>query len=197
LFIQELNLKGGVIMASKKDSVICRSGIVRSEDGKDKLYELVYWNAVQRCDSDNCGCIDLCSNPEDGKPCKIISSYMGNVYDLMVRTYKGVITEDVAYRIGMHLVPLYKILCRLKMQEFIETSVVWRNDKGDRKVNPIFEEMRKTISSIESIWKNLGYIVGEGKTKKDKFVGAFNQRNYYDIIESGGMPMLSQLNTPD
>ena len=71
------------------------------------------------------------------------------------------------------------------------------NDKGDRKVNPIFDEIRKTIGLIEKTWTNLGYIVSEGKPKKDKFVGAFNQRNYYDIIESGGMPMLSQLNTEE
>jgi hypothetical protein len=48
------------------------------------------------------------------------------------------------------------------------------------------------------MWMNLGYITTEqGKGKKDQFLGAFNQRNYYDIIENGGMPMLSSLNTPD
>jgi len=183
-------------MASKKDSIICRNGIVKSDDGKDKLYELVYWNAVQKCDSNMCGCVDLCSDPQDGKPCTVLSSYMGNVYQTMLRTYKGVMTEDTAYRIGMHLVPLYKILCRLKMQEFTEIEVMVMNSKGDRKVNPIFEEIRKTILAIEKMWMNLGYIVSEGTSKKDKFVGAFNQRNYYDIIENGGMPMLSQLNEP-
>jgi hypothetical protein len=61
-------------------------------------------------------------------------------------------------------------------------------------VNPIFGEIRKTILAIEKVWAHLGYIVSENQKKKDKFVGAFNQRNYYDIIESGGMPMLSQLN---
>ena len=182
-------------MASK-NSIVCRNGIVKSPDGKDKLYELVYWNAVQRCDSDMCGCIDLCANPKDGEPCSVLSSYMGNVYETMIRTYKGVLTEDSAYRIGMHLVPLYKILCRLKMQEFQEIGVMVTNSKGDRKVNPIFEEIRKTILAIEKMWMNLGYIVTEGSGKKDKFVGAFNQRNYYDIIENGGMPMLSQLNEP-
>jgi hypothetical protein len=185
-------------MATKKNALICRDGIVKSEDGKDKLYELVYWNAVQRCDTERCGCVDLCSNPVDGEPCSVLSSYMGNVYQTMIRTYKGTITEDSAYRIGMHLVPLYKILCRLKMQEFEEISVMVTNSKGDRKVNPIFEEIRKTILAIEKMWMNLGYITTEqGKGKKDQFLGAFNQRNYYDIIENGGMPMLSSLNTPD
>jgi len=180
-----------------KNSLICRNGIVKSENGKDKLYELVYWNAVQRCDSSMCGCVDLCSNPCDGSPCSVLSSYMGNVYETMIRTYKGVMTEDSAYRIGMHLVPLYKILCRLKMQEFQEIGVMVTNSKGERKVNPIFEEIRKTILAIEKMWMNLGYIVGEGGKKKDKFVGAFNQRDYYSIIENGGLPMLSQLNTAD
>jgi hypothetical protein len=179
---------------AKKNSIICRTGTVTSDDGKDKLYELVYWNAVQRCNGLECPCLDLCSKPDVDKPCSVVSSYMGNVYDIMIRTYKGNMTEDTAYRIGMHLVPLYKILCRLKMQEFAETSVMFVSPKGDMKVNPIFEEIRKTILAIEKIWANLGYIVSDGNRKKDKFVGAFNQRNYYDIIESGGMPMLSEQN---
>ena len=177
---------------AKKDSIICRTGSVTSTDGKDKLYELVYWNAVQRCVGLECPCLDLCAKPDVSKPCSVVSSYMGNVYDIMIRTYKGNMTEDTAYRIGMHLVPLYKILCRLKMQEFAETSVMFTSAKGDVKVNPIFDEIRKTITAIEKVWQNLGYIVGEGHGKKDKFVGAFNQRNYYDIIESGGLPMLSE-----
>jgi hypothetical protein len=181
----------------KKYSVVCRDGIVKSDDAKDKLYELVYWNAVQKCDSSICGCIDLCSNPCPGNPCSVLSSYMSNVYETMIRTYKGVMTEDSAYRIGMHLVPLYKILCRLKMQEFTEIEVMVTNSKGERKVNPIFEEIRKTILAIEKMWMNLGYLVSDGSAKKDKFVGAFNQRNYYDIIESGGMPMLKDMNTPE
>ena len=181
---------------AKRNSIICRNGIVTSENGKDKLYELVYWNAVQRCNGIECPCLDLCSSPNVDKPCSILSAYMGNVYDVMIRTYKGTMTEDVAYRIGMHLVPLYKILCRLKMQEFSETEIMFTSEKGTRHVNPIFEEIRKTILAIEKTWQNLGYIVNERTSKKDKFVGAFNQRNYYDIIESGGMPMLSEQNTP-
>ena len=183
-------------MASKKSSMICRNGIVKSENGEDKLYDLVYWNAVQPCHVITCGCRDLCANPVDGEPCSVLSSYMSTVYQTMIRTYKGSLTEDVAHRIGMHLVPLYKILCRLKMQEFEELEVMVTNSKGDRKVNPIFEEIRKTILAIEKMWMNLGYIVGEGKGKKDKFVGAFNQRNYYEVIESGGLPMLSEMNEP-
>lgn len=181
-------------MASKKNSVIAHNGVMSSKDGKEKLYELVYWNAVQRCDPDTCGCVELCANPNMEKPCSIIGSYMHNVYEVMIRTYRGEMTEDAAYRIGMHLVPLYKILCRLKMQEFMETSVMFMG-KDSRKVNPIFEEIRKTILAIEKVWQNLGYIVSDRK-QKDKFVGNFNERNYYEVIESGGMPMLSQMNTP-
>ena len=167
-----------------------KNAIIAKVPVKDKLYELVYWNAVQQCSPDNCSCIDLCSNPDRTKPCSVLSSYMSNVYEMMIRTYKGNLTEDTAYRIGMHLVPLYKILCRLKMQEFEETFVMVTNSKGDRKVNPIFEEIRKTILAIEKVWQNLGYIVSEGNQKKDRFVGAFSQRNYYEVIESGGLPML-------
>lgn len=178
-----------------RNAVIRKTGAVTTKDGKEKLYELVYWNAVQRCDPETCGCVELCSNPNLEKPCSIISGYMNNVYEVMIRTYRGEMTEDTAYRIGMHLVPLYKILCRLKMQEFSETSIMFLSKSG-RKVNPIFEEIRKTVLAIEKVWQNLGYIVSDRK-QKDKFVGNFNERSYYEVIESGGLPMLSQMNNPD
>lgn len=176
------------------------SGLVKKKgsiaNGKDKLYELVYWNAVQKCDPSHCGCVELCGNENIGKPCSVISSYMGNVFDIMIKTFPGDISEDVIYRIGMHLVPLYKILCRLKMQEFSETEVMIRGKLG-RSINPIFEEIRKTITCIEKTWQNLGYIVQDGRKKKDRFVGHFNDRNYYDVIENGGMPMLADMHTND
>jgi hypothetical protein len=181
----------------KKKQLLNKVGsiAIKEKDGKEKLYELVYWNAVQRCNPDSCGCIELCGNIDSGKPCHILSSYMGGVFDLMIRTFPGNISEDVVYRIGMHLVPLYKILCRLKMQEYSEDSVFLQGKMG-RSINPIFEEIRKTIKQIEDTWKNLGYIVTEGrKLKKDRFAGYFNERSYYDVIENGGMPMLEEMNS--
>ena len=177
-----------------KKGLINKTGQIK--DSKDKLYDLVYWNAVQKCDPSSCGCTELCSSSIAGKPCSVLSSYMGSVFDLMIRTFPGDISEDVIFRIGMHLVPLYKILCRLKMQEFNETEVMVRGKMG-RSINPIFEEIRKTIVSIEKTWQNLGFIVQDGRKRKDRFVGHFNDRNYYDVIESGGMKMLEDMNVND
>jgi len=174
-----------------KTGLICKTGQIK--DSKDKLYDLVYWNAVQKCDPSACGCTELCSTPSLGQPCSVVSSYMGSVFDLMVRTFPGEIGEDVIFRIGMHLVPLYKILCRLKMQEFTESEVMVRSKLG-RSINPIFEEIRKTIAVIEKTWQNLGFIVQDGRKKKDRFVGHFNDRNYYDVVESGGMNFLESMN---
>ena len=180
-----INNKGKGIIPSKPSS----------SNTQEKLYDLVYWNAVQKCDPDNCGCVELCSKVDIGKPCSVLSSYMGGVFDMMIRTFPGEISEDVIYRIGMHLVPLYKILCRLKMQEFSETQVVISNGKLGRHINPIFEEIRKTIVVIEKTWQNLGYIVKDERKKRNRFVGNFNDRNYYDVIENGGMPMLDEMHT--
>jgi hypothetical protein len=174
--------------------IIRKSGKIKKKDkdGKDVLYDLVYWNAVQKCNPESCGCQELCSGQDIGKPCKVLSSYMGGVFDVMINAFPGEFSEDIVYRIGMHLVPLYKILCRLKMQEFSEQEVFVSSRLG-RNINPIFEEIRKTIMAIEGVWKNLGYIVGNGQVRKNRFIGHFNERNYYEVIEAGGVPMLDQM----
>lgn len=181
-----------------KNGIVKKSGQINRKDktGKDKLYDLIYWNAIQKCNPESCGCQELCSGFDRDKPCTVLSSYMGNVFDVMIGAFPGEITEDIVYRIGMHLVPLYKILCRLKMQEFSEQDVFISSKLG-RHINPIFEEIRKTILAIEGIWKNLGYIVGNGGMRKNRFIGHFNERNYYEVIESGGIPMLDQMHCAD
>lgn len=174
----------------KQNQIIACAG----KTGKDTLYELVYWNAVQRCNPDTCTCTELCTHPDQSKPCSVMSGYMSNVFNLMIRNFPSNLTEDVAYRIGMHLVPLYKILCRLKMQEFAEVDTIVPTAHGP-KVNPIFEEIRKTIRQIEDTWKNLGFVVAEKKMRAGKGVHAFNGRDYYDVIENGGLPMKKNMDS--
>jgi len=168
--------------------IICSGAI-------DSLREMIYWNAVGGCYPDSCGCAEICpssSSLEKPEKCVVISGYIQSVFNMMVRTFPAKITEDNAFRIGMHLIPLYKILCRLKMQEYKETEVMLHSISGGCRINPIFKEIRDTISSIEKVWINLGFIIKDGNSssrKPAKDVAFFNGKSYYEVIEAGEMPM--------
>ena len=178
-------------------SIIGKAELVVKGDGVDTLREMIYWNAVGGCYPDSCGCASICpaftvfSEDLEKKPtkCLVISGYMDSVFNMMVKTFPQQITEDVAFRIGMHLIPLYKMLCRLKMQEFRETEVMLVSISGGSRINPIFKEIRDTIQSVERVWKNLGFIVDEKKLKRGEDIAYLNGKSYYEVIESGSMPM--------
>ena len=165
--------------------IICSGAI-------DNLREMIYWNAIGGCFPGSCGCSDICPSFIRGEvpdKCTVVSGYIESVFKMMVRVFPQQITEDVSFRIGMHLIPLYKMLCRLKMQEFRETEVMLVSISGGSRINPIFKEIRDTIQSVERVWKNLGFIVDEKKLKRGEDVAYLNGKSYYEVIESGSMPM--------
>lgn len=172
--------------------------------GLKELKDMIYWNSVNICVP--CGCMELCpaylSGDKDyfrdgefvgGKKCVVIAGYMNSVFDMMVRSFPNRITSDMAFRIGMHLVPLYKILCRLKMQEYTEREVMLHSLSGGVRVNPIFREIRDTVASIEKVWANLGFFLRDDGSRVKKIhndsAEMLNGRSYYEVIESGGISM--------
>ena len=56
----------------------------------------------------------------------------------------------------MHLMPLYKTLCKLKMEELAVTQPVFATIRGDRKADPVYREIRETMKIIMACWKDLG-----------------------------------------
>ena len=168
--------------------IICSGAI-------DNLREMIYWNAIGGCFPGSCGCSDICPSfikGETPEKCTVVSGYIESVFKMMVRVFPQQITEDVSFRIGMHLIPLYKTLCRLKMQEYKETEVMLHSISGGCRINPIFKEIRDTVAAIERVWINLGFIIKESNFNKKKDgsnATFFNGKSYYEVIEAGEMPM--------
>jgi hypothetical protein len=147
--------------------------------GKTKLDagKIMYtWDAVRDCDGDSCPAYIRCPHPKESY-CKMQVLYLESVLSLILSNY--VCSEPELYRIGMHLIPLYKILCRLKIEELGITTLIYETDKGNFSSNPILKEIRETIKSIDSAWKELGL---RGSVKAPVIGLETRKKNYYDDI---------------
>jgi len=184
MFIQKRGvMKRNAIIGHRKLGTISKSG-------ETIIREMIYWNAINACDPEHCGCSSICDyflSGEKPEKCEVIFAYMSSVLDMIIRNYPSPMTEDIAYRIGMHLIPLYKILCRLKMAEFSTIDVVGVSVTGTAKVTPLFKEIRNTIQLIEKTWHTIGFDVSIPNAKRRPLeqVGFFNGKSYYEVIEGG------------
>lgn len=148
----------------------------KTDDGAVSLYS---WDAVAECEVENCPAYLNCPYQKEGK-CHAQVQYLKAVTSIVFNNFDE-ITEPQLYRVGMHLVPLYKTLCRMKLEEIGTTSVAYTDSKGNRKVNPIFREIRETIKVIELTWKSIGLdrIMAESMPT-DPFDEKEEEGNYYE-----------------
>jgi hypothetical protein len=123
---------------------------------------LVAWAAIENCMPTLCHIEHLCSYQKtDGRKmrkCGLQKNYIQNVSSMIHRCFHKELgaSESLLFRVGMHLMPLYKTLCKLKMEELSVHSPVTTTLRGDRKVDPVYKEIRETIKIVMMCWKDLG-----------------------------------------
>jgi hypothetical protein len=124
------------------------------EPGSDEI-QLYQWDAVGECLNMNCNIVHLCNYDKNGK-CKAELKYLGSVNHMIFKNFSEVLDEPTLFRVGRHLMPLYKHLCKMKMYELQVTDVIWEDENGKLKAEPIYKEIRDTIKAIEAVWKSTG-----------------------------------------
>jgi len=154
----------------------------KTEDGEVSLYS---WDVVSECIREDCPAFLNCPYQKEGR-CHAQVQYLKSVVAIVFANYDE-ITEPQLYRVGMHLVPLYKTLCRLKLEEIGTTSVAYTDSKGNRKINPIFKEIRETIKVIELAWKTIGLDRIMEESTPDPF-GDEKEGNYYEEMAGENVP---------
>ncbi len=105
--------------------------------------------------------------------CGIMRGYLTTITQVIFRNYMEDLTEAQLYRIGMGLIPMYRQLCRLQIEELGLHSMLYTNDKGDPKIHPLNNAIREQIIAIERLWQTIGL------NKLDE-VEAAKIRNAYD-----------------
>lgn len=113
------------------------------------------WDAVHECSGDRCSIFDKCGYIKTGK-CAVQVKYLETFFSSVLNTYTH-LDDTVLYKMGMHLVPLYSQLCRLKIEEMSVTEIININEKGTRMINPIFKEIRETLKVIHLMWRDLDF----------------------------------------
>lgn len=129
--------------------------LYRGRAGEDDEKRLFQWDAISKCDGELCIIAEQCEYVKKGN-CTLEMRYMKAISSVIMRNYGEHLDEPTLYRIGIHLVPLYKILIRLKMEELAAERLILLDAKDKAFAHPVLREIRDTIRLIEDVWKKLG-----------------------------------------
>lgn len=135
---------------------------------KTDNYTALIWNQRKFCDVDFCPIASKCSHVDicNGDICVPQSSYLKSIYSAALDMLGVGFTTREATRLGLHILPLYAIFFDLKIA-VAELKTVWSYTAGgEKKVNPIYREIREHVKALDSMWVRLGYkeLVGHGSS---------------------------------
>ena len=105
------------------------------------------WDYVRNCIGEKCSISHMCDYPRDCK-CGIEKAYLTAVLqpynELLIEAADPVLNQWL----GIHLIPLYHDLIRIKMAKLQYDSVVLSGPMGRITVNPLLQELRLQITAI-------------------------------------------------
>lgn len=136
-------------------------GRIPGEEGAMKLF--YSWDAVPECVGERCQAYTQCQYSKKGQ-CSVVREGLKGLALIIFRNFDAILTEDVLFRVGMHLMPLYKSLLKLNIEEMAVDRAVYVDDKGMYRAHPIYKELRETVKQIEYAWKALGLVKAPRKS---------------------------------
>lgn len=143
----------------KKDNIVPfkSSGMKVVKTKNNKGVQLYSWSAISRCIAEDCPAFESCEF-EKGNRCGVEAHYIKNVEAMIIENFGLQLKKPDMFRIGLHLVPLYKILCKLKIyeQSVDASDMMVEDNRGHRKMDPVFKEIRDTYKTINMVWKEIG-----------------------------------------
>ena len=124
---------------------------------------LIQWDAVMECQQERCPIVDLCDyytpdsrrNNAAVQRCLVQTTFLRSLIKMIYNMHSE-LDEEQLYKIGTHLVPLYKGLARLYVQELGVDTPVITNDRGTKSMHPVFREIREQLKAITMMWKDIG-----------------------------------------
>jgi len=120
---------------------------------------ILRWDPATRCD-DRCCVYDDCPYEKGGK-CRLEVKYMNNIFDNLISCDPergiGDLCNDVELqRVGLHLIPLYHQLIRMKKEAYSVQRISHVNKQGSIKIHPVFAEIREILRCIGKEIRDLG-----------------------------------------
>lgn len=153
----------------------------------------ISFDLIPNCSGEDCTIYDQCTYNKIGK-CTVVQIFMSK---LRTQTFKSIPpekwTQDLANKFGIHLFPLYQQLIIMKIFAAGLDRPIYHTLKGPV-IHPIYGEIRKIISAIESTLKEMG--LGNEWTRamglldrKDTFKPATDiEKEYMDMYDQDVFP---------
>lgn len=119
------------------------------------------WMPTTICGSD-CPIYNECPyEDQTGSPCRFEFSYMKAIYTSIINEdpEKGIADklDDIEhYRVGYHLMPLYRQLARFKKLEFSVKHLTTVDKQGKESMHPVFKAIQEVITKISKEINDLG-----------------------------------------
>jgi len=113
---------------------------------------VIAWDALTLCPGDNkCKIYDRCPyTKREGTKCRIEVNYMNAVYQAFLPIIEKTDDMMIRIKIGMHIIPLYLQLCRLKKTELaLNGETCYQTPKGSIMTHPAYKSINETLRSLE------------------------------------------------
>lgn len=131
-----------------------RVGDMEVEKGIVRNMTLFGWDSVERCSGVKCPVYSECGNIKQGS-CGVQVKYLEAFMSTVLSNYTH-LDPMCLYQIGMHLLPLYSQLCKMKLVEKgLKGQMMVETRKGGMFVHPIYKEIRSTMLAITGEWRRL------------------------------------------
>jgi len=125
---------------------------------------VIVWDNIMPCNN-RCMVSDSCSSLNKSDKCVKMAEYFSHVLDSALSVYGSYMNEKIMVQIGLHLMPMYSQLFKLKLLESTVTvnRMIKVNKQGVRTMHPIYKEIRETVKSIDELWLKIGGKSGLGE----------------------------------
>lgn len=162
--------------------------VYKGRGGKTKV-RMFCWDFVGQCDK-TCGirkrCVHLAGfglkAPEmemmkRTNICIVQKKYLDIIYETLMDDVDKFSEQD-SISLGLHLMPLYGHLIKMKIAEASMNSLLIDSPGGKKSINPIYREIRETIRLISTLSKDFGVKHGSKMLPNMDFVNG--DPEYYD-----------------
>jgi len=132
-----------------------RIGDMEVKKGTIRNMPFMGWDSIGDCKGEECEVFAKCGIKKKVGPCKVQVKYLEAFMSTVLSNYLY-LDEMCLFQIGMHLMPLYSQLCKLKLVEKgLDGRMMVYDSKGTVSVHPVYREIRSTLIAISGEWRRL------------------------------------------
>jgi hypothetical protein len=125
--------------------------------GKAHGFKFKAFDYVPPCKKDKCPIKDICPYDKKGA-CTFEREWLYASFEPFKELIKATPNKFLMQVIGQHLMPLYRQLVRMQKLELAVKYEVVEDNKGSKKIHPVFKELRDITETIFKVWKNSGLL---------------------------------------